>query len=133
MYRLSPYTYLIEGLLGQGSLSSFLVYSNECKLKNSALAIGRLEVNCSPVEFSTLNPPSGMTCEQYMNPYISSVGGYLTNPTATTACQFCSVRTTDEFLKNAFNIYYDHHWRNLGIFIAFIIFNVRLKLFTCCL
>ncbi|KIM37032.1 hypothetical protein M413DRAFT_448754 [Hebeloma cylindrosporum] len=106
MYHLSPYTYLVEGLLGQ--------------------AIGGYQVNCSPIEFSTINPPSGMTCEQYMNPYIASMGGYLTNPTASAACQFCSVRTTDEFLKNAFNIYYSHRWRNFGIFVAFICFNVFL-------
>ena len=115
---------------------SFLI-SIELKLKFGSpfIAIGRLPINCSPIEFSTLNPPSGMTCEEYMNPYIASAGGYLTNPTASTACQFCSVRTTDEFMKNTFNIYYDHHWRNLGIFIAFIFFNVRLKpfLFSCSL
>jgi len=88
-------------------------------------AIGHQQVNCSSVEFSTINPPSGMTCEEYMNPYIASAGGYLTNPTASAACQFCSIRTTDEYMKYAFNIYYDHHWRNLGIFIVFIFFNVR--------
>jgi len=106
-----------------------VLISTERRLKFNSpfIAIGRQQINCSPIEFSTLNPPSGMTCEEYMNPYIASAGGYLTNPTASTACQFCSVRTTDEFMKNAFNIFYDHHWRNLGIFIAFIFFNVRLK------
>jgi len=108
MYHLSPYTYLIEGLLGQ--------------------AIGHKEINCSPIEFSTINPPSGMTCAEYMNPYIASNGGYLTNPTASAACHFCSARTTDELLGSAYNIYYDHHWRDLGIFVAYIFFNVFLVL-----
>ncbi|KAF8957821.1 pleiotropic drug resistance ABC transporter [Flammula alnicola] len=103
MYRLSPYTYLIEGLLGQ--------------------AVGRQQINCSAVEFVTINPPSGMTCEQYMAPYMSFAGGYLTNPAASTACEFCSVRTTDQFLEHAFNIFYHHHWRNIGILVAFIFFN----------
>ncbi|KAF8877242.1 pleiotropic drug resistance ABC transporter [Gymnopilus junonius] len=109
MYHLSPFTYLIEGLLGQ--------------------AIGKQIVNCSPVEFVSLTPPSGMTCGQYMGPYMSFAGGYLTNPNATSACQFCSVRTTDEFLGAAFNIYYSHHWRNFGILVAFIAFNVFLVFF----
>jgi len=50
MYRLSPYTYLIEGLLGQ--------------------AIGRQEVNCVPIEPVTLNPPS-RACGEYMVQSIS--------------------------------------------------------------
>ena len=105
MYRLSPYTYLIEGLLGQ--------------------AIGKQEVNCAAVEFVTITPPSGMTCAGYMDSYISAAGGYLSNPDATSACQFCSVRTTDQFLGLTFNIFYDHHWRNFGIMVAFVFFNVR--------
>ncbi|PPQ74645.1 hypothetical protein CVT26_005690 [Gymnopilus dilepis] len=106
MYRLSPYTYLIEGLLGQ--------------------AIGHQEVNCSPVEFVPVNPPSGMTCQQYMGPYMSFAGGYLSNPDATSMCQFCSTRTTDQFLGASFNIFYEHHWRNFGILVAFVGFNVFL-------
>ncbi|KAF8196094.1 pleiotropic drug resistance ABC transporter [Pholiota molesta] len=106
MYHLSPYTYLVEGLLGQ--------------------AIGNQQINCSPVEFVSINPPSGMTCEQYMTPYMSFAGGYLENPSASTACQFCSVRTTDQFLEGAFSIYYSHHWRNFGFLMAFVVFNVFL-------
>ncbi|TFK38290.1 pleiotropic drug resistance ABC transporter, partial [Crucibulum laeve] len=104
MYRLSPYTYLIEGLLGQ--------------------AIGGQEINCSSVEFVKLTPPTGMTCGDYMNNYVSSAGGYLTNPDATSDCQFCSSRTTDQFLASGFNIFYSHAWRNFGIMMAFVIFNI---------
>ncbi|KAF8329222.1 pleiotropic drug resistance ABC transporter [Amanita rubescens] len=107
MYRLSPYTYLIEGLLGQ--------------------AIGHQEVNCSSVEFVTINPPSGLTCRQYMDRYISFAGGYLANPNAASSCQFCSIRTTDQFLATNFNIFYSHHWRNFGFMIAYVAFNI------CCI
>jgi len=104
MYRLSPYTYLIEGLLGQ--------------------AIGHQEINCSPVEFVSVEPLSGQTCQQFLGPYMSMAGGYITNPTATSSCQFCSFRTTDEFMGLTFNIFWHHHWRNFGFMIAFILFNV---------
>ena len=60
-----------------------------------------------------------------MDPYISRAGGYLTNPDSTSACQFCSFRNTDEFLDLSFNIKYSNRWRDVGIFIAFIVFNVR--------
>jgi len=59
-----------------------------------------------------------------MQNYITNAGGYLTNPDATSDCQFCSVRTTDQFLGPSFNIAYSHHWRNLGFLMAFILFNV---------
>lgn len=103
-YHLSPYTYLVEGLLGQ--------------------AIGRQEIACSAVEFVFLNPPSGQTCGQYMEPFISFAGGYLTNADASSACQFCSVRSSDKFLAASFNIFYDNRWRDFGILMAFVLFNV---------
>lgn len=104
MYYLSPYTYVIEALLGQ--------------------ALGHQPIQCSPVELVTIEPPSGQSCAAYMGPYISSVGGYTTNPDATRACQYCSFSTTDAFLETSLNIFYDNHWRDLGIFAVFIVFNV---------
>ena len=64
---------------------------------------------------------------------MSRAGGYLTNPDSTTACQFCSFRTTDEFLDLSFNIKYSNRWRDVGIFIVFIAFNVcDLSIFLAC-
>ncbi|KAL5527915.1 hypothetical protein ACEPAG_6716 [Sanghuangporus baumii] len=104
MYRLSPFTYLIEGLIGQ--------------------ALGRAEVNCSQTEFVTVQPPSGQTCAQYMNTYISNHGGYLQNPDASSSCNFCAYRTTDEFLESSFNIMYSHRWRDVGFMMVYICFNI---------
>ena len=56
--------------------------------------------------------------------YISSHGGFLTNPDASAACQFCSFRTTDEWMEPTFNIFYHNHWRDFGLFCVYIIFNV---------
>lgn len=89
------------------------------------LALGKQQVECSDIEYSHIDPPSGQTCSQYLGPYISAHGGYVTNLDATSQCQFCGYRTTDEYLSNNFNIRYSNRWRDLGIFIAFIIFNVR--------
>ncbi|KAG6855947.1 hypothetical protein H0H87_009113, partial [Tephrocybe sp. NHM501043] len=104
MYRLSPYTYLIEGLIGQ--------------------ALGRKPIVCSSVELVTLDPPSGQTCQGFLQTYINNAGGYVTNPSATSGCEFCAFATTDQFLGSSFNILYSHHWRNFGLFIAYIIFNI---------
>jgi len=95
-----------------------------------ATALGHQTIRCSDVELVQLNPPDGMSCAQYMNPFISSAGGYLANPDATTACSFCSMSTADQFLASGFNIFYGHAWRNFGLMFAYIVFNVRYYLFT---
>jgi len=46
-----------------------------------------------------------------MGPYMSRAGGYLANPDAATVCQFCSFRTTDEFLD--LSIKYSNRWRDV--------------------
>ena len=127
MYRVSPYTYLVGGLTGNGQCPA--LYNPEFQRHNAfVLALGGQQVNCSDIEFTLIDPPSGQTCSEYLGRHISDNGGYLSNPTATSQCQFCSYRTTDEYLGNNFNIEYSQRWRNAGIFIAFIAFNVRIGL-----
>lgn len=94
----------MEGLLGQ--------------------AMGRQTLECSAVEFVFLTPPSGQTCGKYMERFISDAGGYLTNPETSSFCQFCSFNSSDKFLETNFNIFYENHWRDFGILIAFGVFNV---------
>jgi len=60
-----------------------------------------------------------------MGPFTSFIGGYITNPDATSGCLYCPYRTTDQFMLNNFNIEYAHHWRNLGIIMGVVLFNVR--------
>lgn len=130
MYHLSPYTYLIEGVLGQGSHALMFV-KFQAFTYTSNIAIGKQDVDCTPVELVTLTPPSGQTCGTYMQQYISSAGGYLTNPDASSACKFCSVRTTDQFLEANFNIEYSRHWRDFGFVLVFVAFNVSILPFSC--
>ncbi|KAJ3537090.1 hypothetical protein NMY22_g5742 [Coprinellus aureogranulatus] len=113
MYRVSPFTYLIESLLGQATAHEL--------------------VECAPHEILTILPPSGTSCQDYLNRYIASEGGYLVNPEATSECQFCSIRTSDQLLANSFNMYYSHRWRNAGLMFVYIAFNVRVFafIFTC--
>jgi ATP-binding cassette subfamily G (WHITE) protein 2 (PDR) len=105
MYRLSPFTYLVDGMLSTG--------------------LANTRVECSDIEYLNFNPAPGMNCSAYLEPYISVAGGYLTNATkgATSNCQFCTVSDTNIFLADL-NSYYSHRWRNFGLMWAFIIFNV---------
>ncbi|KAK1711889.1 ABC-2 type transporter [Colletotrichum acutatum] len=109
MYRVNPFTYVVEGFLGTS-------------LANAA-------VHCASNEFVSFAAPSGQTCGQYMADYISAAGGYLSNPGAgnSTECQYCAMSDTNTFLKGI-NVDFDHRWRNFGLMWAYCIFNIAVAL-----
>lgn len=104
MYRVSPFTYLIEGLFGQ--------------------AVGGQAIVCASAELVPIVPPNGLTCAEYMDPFMSYAGGYLTNPNATSSCLYCPFQTTDQYMYAGFNIQYSHRWRDVGIMLGVTVFNV---------
>ncbi|KAF1834047.1 hypothetical protein BDW02DRAFT_353173 [Decorospora gaudefroyi] len=109
MYRASPFTYWIGGMV-------------------STMLAGR-QVTCSGREVSVFDPPAGQTCGAYLEEYVRLSGGTVQNPGATSGCQFCSLSNADQFLAGS-NIYYSERWRNFGIIFAFIGFNVFIAILT---
>ena len=107
MYRVSPFTYLVSGML--------------------STAVANTDIVCASIEYLHFNPPTGQTCQAYMAPYIGFAGGYLQNPSATENCSFCAESSTNTFLAQV-NSYYADRWRNFGIMWGFIIFNVFMAL-----
>jgi len=95
MYRVSPFTYLVSGMLSVG-------------LANSS-------VTCADRELIRFEPVSGQTCEQYTQNYMDNFGGYLVDPSATTNCGFCSIKDTNTFLASISSDY-SQAWRNFGKF-----------------
>ncbi|EGV64440.1 Opaque-specific ABC transporter cdr3 [Yamadazyma tenuis] len=109
MYRCNPFTYFVSALL--------------------STALAESDVTCSDKELTTFLPPEGSTCAEYMKDYIASIGGgYLTEPSSTTECNFCKMSSTDQFLA-AIGSNFDKRYRDMGIFIAFIIIDYILALF----
>ncbi|KAJ4413752.1 Multidrug resistance protein [Gnomoniopsis sp. IMI 355080] len=102
MYRVNPFTYLVEGLLGTG--------------------LAHASIHCADNEFLHLMPPAGQTCGQYLQEYISQAGGYLVNPADTMNCSFCTTNKTDDVLAGV-HVDFGHRWRDLGILFAYILFN----------
>lgn len=103
LYRVSPFTYLVEGLL--------------------AVGVANTAATCDSTEYLHFNPPSGQTCIDYMQPYISTAGGFLLDDAATTNCQFCQISDTNVFL-DAVSVHYSNRWRDFGIMWAFIVINM---------
>ncbi|KIW21365.1 hypothetical protein PV08_01945 [Exophiala spinifera] len=104
MYRVSPMTYLISGWAGTG-------------------LHGRT-VECAENEMAIFDPPSGETCERYLTRYFDAgAPGRLLNPSATSGCEYCPIRSADQFLAGN-NVYYSERWRNFGLGFVYIFFNV---------
>ncbi|KAG6010295.1 hypothetical protein E4U21_007344 [Claviceps maximensis] len=103
MYRVSPFTYWIGGIVGT-------------ELHERA-------IECSDNELNVFNPPNGTTCGAYLQPLLSAAPGYLKNPEATSQCQYCSVDNADQILFGS-NIFWSDRFRNFGIMWAYIMFNI---------
>ncbi|OGE47287.1 hypothetical protein PENARI_c051G08975 [Penicillium arizonense] len=103
MYRVSPFTYLVSGML--------------------STAVSGTDVTCSTDEILTFNPPGSQTCYEYLNAYAERTGGSILNPNATSSCSYCSMKSTDTFLAQV-DSYYSEAWRNFGIMWAYLVFNI---------
>ena len=106
MYRVSPLTYLVDGIAGTGMHARPVV--------------------CASNEFSRFAPPTGQTCGQYLSGYLQSVpgsAGQLVDPDSTSQCEYCPLTVSDQFLAGA-TISYDLRWRNYGIGFSYITFNI---------
>ena len=103
MYRVSPFTYLVSGVLATG--------------------LANTNVVCADIEYLHFDPPSGQTCQTYLHNYTSFAGGYLLDNNATTDCSFCPLDSTNAFLAQV-NSFYDQRWRNFGLMWVFIGFNI---------
>lgn len=80
------------------------------------------QVNCSELELLRFNPPSNLSCEEYVGQLFQTIGGLLMNPNATDTCMYCPIASTDAYLARI-NIYYSERWRNFGLIWAFVLFN----------
>jgi ATP-binding cassette subfamily G (WHITE) protein 2 (PDR) len=108
MYRVSPFTYLVDAMLSVGLANTNIV--------------------CQTREYLHVDAPSNMTCGEYFAPYISYAGGYILDPSATSDCQFCSVADTNTFLLSL-SSNYANRWRNFGLMWVYIVFNAGMAIF----
>lgn len=103
MYRVSPFTYLVSGML--------------------STALSGTEVICDSIETFKLDPPTGQTCYAYLNPFAAATGGAIQNPNATSQCAYCGMAKTDVFLVSV-SSYWSDAWRNFGLMWVYIFFNI---------
>ncbi|KAK6360775.1 hypothetical protein TWF730_006897 [Orbilia blumenaviensis] len=104
MYRVNPLTYFT---------SSFM-----------ATMLANAPVHCAGNEYQKFLAPEGLTCGEYLEPYISEAGGYILDPLASglDSCQYCQMNGTDAFLVGI-NSDFSKRWRDFGIVWVYVVFN----------
>ncbi|OJJ74654.1 hypothetical protein ASPBRDRAFT_119373 [Aspergillus brasiliensis CBS 101740] len=103
MYRVSPFTYFVSGV--------------------TSTQLHGVTVNCSSVEMSVFNPPSGQSCIEYLGDYLRTVPGRLMNPDAIRDCEYCAYSVADQFLAER-EYRFDRRWMDFGVGWAFVGFNL---------
>lgn len=103
MWKVSPYTYFIQSYMG--------------------ISFHDRPVRCSFEEFNILEPPQGLSCGEFLDPFVEAATGYVNNPNATSSCEYCVFRVGDEYLATV-GASYSYIWRNVGFMCAFIVFNI---------
>jgi ATP-binding cassette subfamily G (WHITE) protein 2 (PDR) len=108
MYRVSPFTYLVSGML--------------------SASFAHAKVTCADNEYLTMQPNAGSTCGMYLADFAEATGGYILDTNATENCKFCPTSSTDSYLARL-SIHYENAWRDFGIMWGYIAFNVAAALF----
>ena len=104
VYRVNPFTYIINGFLGT--------------------ALANAPITCATHEILTFASPANQTCGQYLAVYIDRTGGYLINPELSNGlCEFCPMNSTNTFLKSL-NIEYADRWKSFGYLWVYVVFNI---------
>lgn len=112
VYMMNPITYFLRGTLA-GTMSG-------------------APVRCNSDETYRFQPPPNVTCEEYaLDWFNSGAPGYLTNPGATSDCDYCRYRSADEFLATL-NVDPEGKWKDLGVLAAFTVLNWIIMLLLVC-
>ncbi|KZL66398.1 ABC transporter [Colletotrichum tofieldiae] len=105
MYRVSPATYLVGGIM--------------------TAAVANADVVCADHEVLRVSPPAGAntTCGDFLGPFADASGGRVLNVAERDVCGYCPVGTTNDFLAQ-FDLGYDTRWRDFGLVWVYVLFNV---------
>ncbi|CAO2657983.1 Nn.00g072430.m01.CDS01 [Neocucurbitaria sp. VM-36] len=102
-YYASPFTWLVSAFMSVGT--------------------HEVPVRCSVAETSIFHPPNGMTCREYAGAFANASMAVIYNPDAKQDCQFCPYAVSDIYLATV-NMFYDDRWRNFGVLLVYIAFNI---------
>jgi ATP-binding cassette subfamily G (WHITE) protein 2 (PDR) len=103
MYRASPLTYFISGVVTAG--------------------LAHTQITCSSIEMLRIALPAGRTCGEYIKSFIQVAGGFVEDANAVDRCGYCPVGDADAFMQTM-GIDVDYKWRNVWFLFCYVVFNV---------
>ncbi|BGP12093.1 hypothetical protein JCM10213_005199 [Rhodosporidiobolus nylandii] len=109
LYYLNSFTWLVEGTM-----------VNE---------MHGLVARCASHELRVFDPPAGQTCQEWAGAFVSASTGFLTNPDATSGCEYCQYANGDEY-ASSYGWSFSNRWRDFGIFCAYTVFNCIVVVFA---
>ena len=77
MYHLTPFRYLVEGLLG--------------------VLLHKLQVECADSEYARFSPPPNQSCQDYTQQFVQRSGGYVRERNG--LCLFCQYADGDQYVR----------------------------------
>lgn len=83
-------------------------------------ALHGVPVVWSDADMTTLSPPAGMTCGEYLGEYLGRTPSYIQDPDAVDSCAICPYSVGDEYAAQ-FEFFYSDRWRDWGVFAAFCV------------
>ncbi len=108
MWRVSPFTYLVSGIISSG--------------------LSGRAVRCAQNELAVMQPPNGQSCGEYLQRYAAKAGGQVYNPESMENCEYCPLSNADQLLSQS-RIEYNTRWRNFGLMFAYLVFNICAAVF----
>jgi ATP-binding cassette subfamily G (WHITE) protein 2 (SNQ2) len=106
LYYLNPFNYLIGGLVTP--------------------VLWDVQVQCTQEEYGILDPPAGSTCAAYLGDFVSQGSGYINNPDATAACEYCPYSRGSEFLQPYNLTRRVYTWRDICLTFLFVLSSYAL-------
>lgn len=107
MYRVNPFTYVVEGFLGT--------------------SLANAPVTCANNEIVPIMAPENSTCEEYLRPMMEAAGGALIESNGS-ECMYCPMENTNQFL-DSLNVSFSNRWRDFGFMWVYICFNIAAAFF----
>ncbi|TVY46260.1 ATP-dependent permease PDR10, partial [Lachnellula cervina] len=106
VYRASPLTYFIDGMV--------------------LASLANTHLECSNVQLLHINPPlvglSNLTCAEYLRRFAQYTNRVLKNPAAMTDCLYCPVNETNILLRQL-DLGTEYAWSNVGYITVYVLFN----------
>lgn len=106
LYYINPFNYLIGGLVTP--------------------VLWDVQVQCTQEEYGILDPPAGSTCQAYLSDFVSQGTGYINNPDATAACEYCPYSVGSEFLQPYNLTRRVYTWRDICLTLLFVLSSYAL-------